>query len=205
MPDDGWEGPDDDEATLAARRRLIAEAAIRLIDRDGLRALTQRAVDRELGLPMGTTSFYARTERQLVRLVVGALSERTGADVGRAPTRVTTVDEAVPLLVAMVEAVAGRQTDTRARLALSVDLTNDPDLHSFITYGSPVRARLVEAAERLLTDLGVPNPSSHAADLVALANGLIFDRLAGPGVHEAHRARTDVVLRAYLTGLSRPG
>jgi hypothetical protein len=205
MPDSGWEGPDDDEATLAARRRLIAEAAVRLIDRDGLRALTQRAVDQELGLPMGTTSFYARTERQLVRLVVGLLAERTGADVGGAPPRVTTVDEAVPLLVAMADAVAERQADTRARFALSIDLTSDPDLHSFITYGSPVRARLVALAEQLLTDLGAPNPASHAADLVALVNGLVFDRLAGPGVHEAHRARTDVVLRAYLTGLSASG
>jgi hypothetical protein len=205
MPDSGWEGPDDDEATLAARRRLIAEAAVRLIDRDGLRALTQRAVDQELGLPMGTTSFYARTERQLVRLVVGLLAERTGTDVEGAPARVTTVDEAVPLLVAMADAVAGRRADTRARFALSIDLTNDPDLHSFITYGSPVRARLVALAERLLTDLGAPNPASHAADLVALVNGLVFDRLAGPGVHEAHRARADVVLRAYLTGLSASG
>lgn len=205
MPGTGWDGPDDDAATLAARRQEIAEAAVRLVDRQGLRALTQRAVDQELGLPMGTTSFYARTERQLVQLVVNLLAERTSADVGRTQALPTTVDEAVPRLVAMVEAVVARPADTRTRYALSLDLVHDPDLHSYITYASPVRGRLVSSAEQTLDALGVPNPAAHASDLVALINGLVFDRLAGAGVDEAHRSRADVVLRAYLTGLLASG
>lgn len=200
MPDDVWAGADDEE-TLAARRQVIAEAAVRVVDRDGLRALTQRAVDQELGLPMGTTSFYARTERQLVHLVVTLLAERTSTDIGRTQSAPTTVDEAVARLVAVIEAIVARPADARVRFALSVELAHDPDLHSFITFRSPVRAGLVASAARTLGALGVPSPELHAADLVAVVNGLLFDRLAGPGVDEGHRSRADTVLRAYLTGL----
>jgi AcrR family transcriptional regulator len=193
-----------DDAAVTARRDEIAEAALRIIDRDGLRALTQRAVDAELGLQPGSTSYYARTERQLVQLVVRRLAGRTAADVTPGPDAEPPrdVDTATAALVAAVAAIGARAADVRARFALATDLvTSDPELHGHITHRAPVRALMLERAELVLGGIGVPDAADHAADLVALLNGLLFDRLAGPGVEPAHRARVEHVVRAYLTGL----
>lgn len=45
---------------------LIAETALRILARDGARGLTHRAIDRELDLPMGSTSHYFRTRLDLL-------------------------------------------------------------------------------------------------------------------------------------------
>lgn len=52
------------------RRSEIAEAGIRVIAKLGVRALTHRAIDAELALPTGSTSYYARTRHDLVTLIV---------------------------------------------------------------------------------------------------------------------------------------
>ena len=62
------------------RREAMADAAIAVIARDGVRALTHRALDRELDLPPGSTSYYLRTRRDLLRATVDRLAQRTVAD-----------------------------------------------------------------------------------------------------------------------------
>ncbi len=48
------------------RRDAIADAAIHLVANRGLRGLTHRAVDAEVGLPPGSTSYYLRTRQALL-------------------------------------------------------------------------------------------------------------------------------------------
>lgn len=187
---------------MADRRTAIAEAAIRVIDRDGLRGLTHRALDRELGYAQGTTSNYARTRRDLIELVVRRMSERTASDVEptRPPPRSTA--EAVAVLTGILEAVAARGSDARARFALALDLSHDPVLHTLLTDAAPVRAQLLALSGGLLTSLGVQQPQRRASDLVGLLNGLLFDRLAGAGLRGTSVDVADV-LTAYLSGLPR--
>jgi AcrR family transcriptional regulator len=192
----------DDAQAVAARREAIADAAVRILARDGIRGLSQRAVDQELGLPPGSTSYYARTDRQLVQLVVRRLAARTAADVGTGPAP-STVDGATQVLVAVLDAIAARRDDVRARLALTVDVVDDAELHSHLTHQAPVRGQMLDGAERLLLGIGVSDARRHAGDLVALLNGLLYDRTAGPGADPDHRARADAVVRAYLTGVTR--
>ena len=88
------------------RRPEIADAAIEVIARDGLRGLTHRAVDRELGIAIGSTSYYARTRRELLDMVVRRLSERTYADVERAaPPPIRTPRDLARALAAITEQV----------------------------------------------------------------------------------------------------
>src|ERR1700712_1160463 len=63
-----------------SRREGIADAGVGLIARGGIRALTHRAVDSAASLPPGSTSYYARTHRQLIALVVERLAEYTQED-----------------------------------------------------------------------------------------------------------------------------
>ena len=55
------------------RRTAIADAAIRLVATRGVRGLTHRAVDAELGLPAGSTSYYLRTRQALLAACVERL------------------------------------------------------------------------------------------------------------------------------------
>ena len=187
----------------------MAEAAIAIVARDGLRALTHRAVDRELDLPAGSTSYYLRTHRQLVEAVVRRLAERTSSDVTAAeppptaPTAPPSVEELSQALAGLLDRLAGRRDDHLVRWALAVDLTRDPELHAFLTSRSPVRAELLARGQDLLDRLGVADPAGQAPGLVALVDGLLFDRLAGSGAAGGPAADAVTVLRSYLSGLPR--
>lgn len=192
------------------RRTAMAEAAIAIVARDGLRALTHRAVDRELDLPLGSTSYYLRTHRQLVEAVVRRLAERTTSDVAAAappaaPAGLPSVEELSQALAGLLDRLAGRRDDHLVRWALAVDLTRDPELHAFLTSRSPVRAELLARGQDLLDRLGVQDPAGQAPGLVALVDGLLFDRLAGSSAAGGAPVDAVTVLRAYLTGLPRTG
>jgi DNA-binding transcriptional regulator YbjK len=185
------------------RRPEIADAAIQVISRDGLRALTHRAVDRELDIAIGSTSYYARSRRDLLEMVVRRLSQRTHADVDHAPSAPPrTPREFAQVLAAVTEQVIAREADSRARLALAVDMVDDPELHALMTHEAPVRARLLAGARAGLEALGVQDAEVCAVDLVTILDGLVYHRLAGPGVRGA-RADAEAILTAYLTGLPR--
>ncbi|MBX3194927.1 MAG: hypothetical protein KF727_07490 [Microbacteriaceae bacterium] len=204
------------------RRDLIADAAIAIIARDGLRALTHRAVDREAGLPAGSTSYYVRTRRQLIELVVHRLAGRTRADfeaagsrAGAAPaadspaaataeaTPEATVETTVAAMVAVLNRITARSADQLARFALVVELRDDPELHALLTSASPIQAGMLAAARRTLEALGVTDSEIHARGLVALADGMVHHLLAGSGTERGSRADPEAVFRAYLTGLPR--
>jgi AcrR family transcriptional regulator len=186
------------------RRESIGDAAIAIVAREGLRSLTHRAVDRELDLPPGSTSYYARTRRQLIETMVRRLAGRTIADLRPAaapPAGPVTAEQAARGLAAMIDQLAVRADDHRARYALNVDLVHDPELHAYLTSASPIRAATLAAATDRLDRLGVADPRRHAPALVALVDGLLFDRVAGSGLNPDSRPDAETVLRAYLRGL----
>jgi AcrR family transcriptional regulator len=187
------------------RRDSIGDGAIAIVARDGLRSLTHRAVDRELGLPDGSTSYYVRTRRQLIEAMVHRLAGRTVTDL-RPPPPATTVEGAAERLAGTLEVLARRPDDHRARYALVVDLATDPDLHAYLTHASPIRAGALASASATLAAIGVEDPERHAPGLVALMDGLLFDRVAGSGVDPASRPDATALLSAYLRGLAEcPG
>lgn len=181
------------------RRTAIAVAAVELVAEGGGHALTHRSVDRRLGLPEGTTSNYARNRRALVRMVidqVAAIADLRGGN----PPLPTTVRQAVRQLVAALEITVARGTDTRARMALSIDCVHDAELHELLTTKSPVRAKLVAEAREMLTSLGVPHPDRRAVDFIGIMNGLLYDRLVGNGVRGV-KVDASNVLTAWLIGV----
>lgn len=180
------------------RRTAIAQAALSVIARDGLRGLTHRAIDRELDLPEGTTSYYARSRRDLLSLVVERLAERTAADIAPDGPLPTTIDGAVELLTTIFDSVAEREVEARARFALTVDLATNPQLHGMLTHLSQIRGLLLQSGEDVLAALGVPDPAARAVDLVGILNGLLYDRLVGNG-----RYGTPIDVRHVLTAWLR--
>ena len=180
------------------RRDAIGATAVELVAEGGAHALTHRKIDRRLGLPEGTTSNYARTRRDLVRMVIDRVAEIANLRPPAQPLP-TTVSDAVAQLVPAFEQTVARGVDTRARMALSIDCLSDPELHELLTTSSPVRAKLLAEAAEMFAALGMPDPAARAVDFIGVMNGLLYDRLIGNGVRGTP-VDAAAVITAWLTG-----
>lgn len=190
---------------IKGRRDLVSATAIRILARDGVRALTHRAVDAAAGLPPGSTSHVARTREALLTLVVDTLSERTltdsddtAASLARLADRGEfSIDELADLLTALVESLASRRDDMRARYALILEVHDSPALHAKLTTESEVHRTARAIVSSALDLAGLPTSSSDVDAVIRLADSLTFHRTA---------VDTDApirpVLAAFLKGLS---
>lgn len=181
------------------RRHQIADAGIRLIARSGVRSFTHRAVDAEASLPPGSTSYYARTRRDLTALIVDRLADYTQEDLdGLSIPAALTQAQAVALSEGFLELLARREDAQAARFALLFELRGDEELRAVLTVDAPVRQPLLIVAEAILQAIKVKDPSRYATDLVGLVDALLMYRTA-------HAAPVDVgrVLRAYFEGLPK--
>lgn len=185
------------DTRAADRRRLIADAAIALISRDGIRALTHRAVDAEAGLPTGSTSSYVRTRSALLELVVDHLELRAIADTGAvadaAATAPLTLDEATDAVCGLVDHLAARRADMRTRYALMLEL-DDPALRNRLTDKGPVHDRSVDIATDLLSRAGLPAARADVEALIELTDALV----AGRTITDRPSVHTRRIIGAFL-------
>jgi len=173
---------------------VIADAAISVIAAEGMRGLTHRAVDREAGLPVGSTSYYARTRAALLELAIG---------------RIVFLDQAAPgSSDSMAEFVAGYAFDaitsgrTRmlARYEFALEATRRPELRAQYDSGGVVIRR---AAVELFSAAGSADPVRHAGLVVDWLEGTIFGALAGasaPPSRESLVASAREILRGIGVG-----
>lgn len=186
------------------RRKAIADSGIRIIARDGVRALTHRAVDREAEVPQGSTSYHAKTRLALVELIVDALAARSKADAEELADSLNTtfecehridVEELAALIAGLVETLAFRRDDMRARYALILELDDAPHLRAKLTADSEVHAITQQVTASALTRAGLPNSDVHVEELIALTDSLVFHRTAINGT-----VSLQAILAAYLRG-----
>ncbi|GAA4471847.1 TetR/AcrR family transcriptional regulator [Rhodococcus olei] len=187
------------------RRELVADSAIRIISRDGLRALTHRAVDREAGIPQGSTSHQARTRLALLELVVDTLAERATADAKRAADALSaaprgerrlSIEELARVIAALVERLSDRRDDMRARYALILELDELPLLQAKLTTQSEVHAISRETTSSLLTSAGLPSAGEQIEELISLTDSLVFTRTVIHGT-----TSLESILTTYLRGV----
>ncbi|MFT4164499.1 MAG: TetR family transcriptional regulator [Microlunatus sp.] len=184
---------------MSDRRTQIAEAGIRILASRGVRALTHRAIDDTLGLAAGSTSYYARTRRDLIALIVDRLAERTTGDLAAQQIpEAPTPQILASMLVAALDATMARADDHRARLILLLECRDDPELHTSLATRPEVRSAIVEVTTTLLAKLGVDEPHAYAGDLAGLLDGLLMQRIIRTAPIDEER-----VITAYLTGLPK--
>ncbi|MFF2270394.1 TetR/AcrR family transcriptional regulator [Cellulosimicrobium cellulans] len=166
----------------AATRERALDAAVEVLGADGVRALSHARVDRRAGLPPGSTSNWFRTRRALLAGVVDRIAEQERADFDvAAMPAITSAEALVDGLCAMTEAQSGPfAARTRARYALFLELSGDPEL------GEPLRQqrRAFERwTERIVTAVGIADPVPATRALMALGDGLLLHRLTvDPGL-----------------------
>ncbi|MGV8871539.1 MAG: TetR/AcrR family transcriptional regulator [Rhodococcus sp. (in: high G+C Gram-positive bacteria)] len=158
------------------RRTAIADAALAVVARDGLRALTHRAIDSALDYPAGSTSYYFRTKSDLLAAVAARLVELSHASfVGIADNE---TDVATVVGQYLHDALTYRMVELRARYALMLDPAVAQDVRD-------VLARSFFSLERARELFDGP---AHGDGLVSLCEGLIADVVFG------RRASNDVAM-----------
>ena len=180
-----------------ARRQRIANAGIALIARGGTHRLTHRAVDAEAGLPNGSTSYYARSRRDLIRLVMEQLSAESQADLTNieVPEKLT-VQQATELVGRLTKRLILNGDAQAARFALMFEVRDDDELRRELTVDAPVRSSFDEKAVKLLRALGATDPEGTASEFVALVDAVLMYRAV-----EAAPIDPVGVVETYLTGL----
>ncbi|MBB1052919.1 transcriptional regulator [Dietzia sp. B44] len=173
------------------RRMLIADSAIEVVARDGVRALTHRAVDSEAGLPSGSTSYYCRTRAQLLSLTVDRLTSLLRGFVevsGIQELASSDADDVLSMLTRMIEGLlADYRGELAARSALIMELTGKDDTTDLV-------AALLDPSDLAgaLDAAGLRDPAAAALDILAVYEGLLWERtvgrLAGAEVDNEHDA-----------------
>ena len=179
------------------RRQRIANAGIALIARGGTHRLTHRAVDAEVGLPSGSTSYYARSRRDLIRLVMEQLSAESQADLTdiEVPEKLT-VRQATDLVGRLTKRLILNGDAQAVRFALMFEVRDDDELRRELTVDAPVRSSFDEKAVKLLRALGATDPEGTAPEFVALIDAVLMYRAV-----EAAPINPVGVVETYLTGL----
>lgn len=186
------------------RRSRIAEAAVRVLATEGLRGLTHRAVDREAGLPSGSTSYYVSTRTALLQLVAERLAERTRDDVGAlfaelaagAPTSGDGVAALAGVLARFVRRLAARGDDHRARFALLIDVADRDEVRSVLEAATPASAEALAAMTDAFRAYGVEVDGAQAVQLLRFADALLFSLVTG-----GDGLDVEGMVRAQLTAL----
>lgn len=189
---------------MTDRRTQIADAGIHILSSRGARALTHLNVDRELDLAQGSTSYYARTRRDLIALIVNRLAERTAeevlAEVRAAEVEVEDMRDLAVLAARGLAQTERRADDHRARFLLLLECRSDPELYGVLLRKTSVREHFTRVVVPILERMNVAEADARGADFAALLDALLMQRIArdAPADEEA-------IIFSFLSGLPRVG
>lgn len=168
------------------RRRLLLDATIRVIERGGVAAVSQRTVAREAELPPSSVTYYFPTVDELLLATLADCTDRYVdwlRDLGRHPP-----DRAVELLARDIAEYAGAD---RSRLFAEYELcllaARRADLRPQLDRWT---AAVDDLAARLVTE------DEHRIGLGAAIDGLLLRMLwvePSPPVETVHRALTRLI------------
>ena len=184
------------------RRRALTDAGLTVLSREGARGLTHRAVDREAGVPTGTTSNYFRTRDALIGALVMRIGERLApteddiaARAGQVPDR--------ELFAAYMRDIVRRLTDDRdvtiALFELRLEATRRPAVAELL---DAWRQSGFEGDVAFNEAAGFAGGAREIALFHYAIEGLVFDRITGPLMPEES---TDRIIDDLVQGLFPDG
>ncbi|WP_326569688.1 TetR family transcriptional regulator C-terminal domain-containing protein [Amycolatopsis rhabdoformis] len=186
------------------RRAEIADAVLRLAARDGLAAVSLRAVATESGLNIGSVRHYFDGQRDLMRFAMRSTIDRVTArlDLRRAALRPLAelsasdaVAQLTDFLAELLPLDAPRLAEATVLVEFLVTARTDPDLTEL---AAEALGGTLALARRITSALG-HSDDLEAHRLAALLDGLTFRAVLGPEVTPPSVCR--LVLQAHLASL----
>jgi len=188
------------------RRPLLADAAIAILARDGSRGLTHRAVDREAGVPEGTTKNYYPTRHAILEAAAFRMAEQHRAAVDQ--LRDTTPAGVTPhqlrqLYPALIRRAATDPTQALAMFELYLEAVRQPAIRAAL--GTMAVANATSGAD-LHHAAGLPSGIHTTGVLDACILGVIITQLALPAdtIEQIGLADTDVIGTQLFDSATNP-
>lgn len=166
-----------------ARRAALLDGAIEVLAREGARGLTQRAVDKEAGVPVGTASNYFRNRDDLLVQAGVRVYERLrpseDAIAGLFEYAARDAASYGAMLRESVGRVASFGAGHLALLELRLEATRRPGLRTLLT--ERVRADIEENVTQH-ENAGLPGDAAAVRLMYLAMNWLIAEQLTLPDV-----------------------
>lgn len=181
------------------RREEIAEAAWKVIEREGLARADLRKIAREVGYTTGVITHYFRDKRELMSFAFGLLVDRSMARMSRASAEAGLMEALAQVLPLDKE----RRRETTVWLAMVSASLTDPEL------AEELRLRYRQAREAMLPVFGIAleeglgeDPEDVGDELLAVVDGITIDALSDPERYPPDRQLA--LLRRALVRLGLP-
>ena len=181
------------------RRERIAEAAWRVIEREGPDRANLRRIARETGPTTGVVTHYFRNKRELMAFAFGLVVDRSTSRMARAAAEAGVMEALAQLLPLDEE----RRRETTVWLALMSASLTDLDL------ALELRQRYRQAREATLPVFRTAleetrggDPDDFADELLAVVDGITVDALTDPERYPPDRQLA--LLRRALVRLGLP-
>ena len=199
--------PEREQPALSARRRQILDAAVTVLAGYGWRGLTHRAIDREAGLPEGSSSAYYRSRSALqtamADYVVGQLASDVEALAAELDEQPGDHDHAVAATAATFRRWLDESDLLKARLELTLAAARDDDLAVQLRDS---RAGLTSIVGDILVRGGHPHTGTVAGTIVAAVDGVLIAALLRPPAQRAAFVADslDLLLGSLVEGRPAP-
>ncbi|WP_305093090.1 TetR/AcrR family transcriptional regulator [Prescottella sp. R16] len=180
------------------RRQLLADAGLTVLADQGARGLTHRAVDREAGVPVGTTSNYFRSRDALVAGLVARIGERLTPDetvLAALSTREPGRELFADYMRDIVRRLTVNRDVTLALFELRLESARNPDIAAMMSDWGRTG---FEADVAFNTAAGLPGGAREIALFHYAVDGLLLDRLTTPLMPDTS---TDEIVDALVAGL----
>ena len=181
------------------RREEIAEAAWKVIEREGLARADLRKIAREVGYTTGVITHYFRDKRELMSFAFGLLVYRSMARMSWASAEAGLMEALAQVLPLDKE----RRRETTVWLAMVSASLTDPEL------AEELRLRYRQAREAMLPVFGIAleeglgeDPEDVGDELLAVVDGITIDALSDPERYPPDRQLA--LLRRALVRLGLP-
>jgi len=188
------------------RRRHIVEALWRVVDRDGVNAVSVRNVAAEAGMPKSSIGHYVGTMPQLLTLALRELEQSNMEQIVAVGLLDLDVDKSTEVLYTLVPVGERRRQMSGVWLVLAMHSTTDPDLAAVL---HDLNTRVFEGLLDLLSGMqhqGLLHPSRdvrrEARRIHALIDGLSLQSMTDDALRDPDSIRQS--LRDEVVSLATP-
>jgi AcrR family transcriptional regulator len=164
--------------TRTDTRRRLLDAAIPLVARGGLKALSHRAVENAAGVARGSATYHLGSRHEIVEGIMERLGALDLESLREQQHQVATdflatgAIDAEAVARSSFELLFGDRDRVLARYWLTLEAARDETLQPIVRRW---RDAFTSVPASLLARLGAADPASDAQDLVDLVDGMVFE------------------------------